>query len=137
MSFLAGCGSDNGAGAISAPQPENSTPTLNSYDLELTNVDDEAYVYINGDLAYSRRGDSSNVSARMSIDRFLTPSVPNEVEVILGNGGCFASSLTLNLYENGVKAVPERNFQLNVSHCGFQLRWRYVIGSEGGVTRVE
>ncbi len=126
---LTGCGNDDSNAPSTAPP--DPTPQTSSFEINLTEIDDSAFVSVNG----VQVATASN-AARISLDRHLLPG-ENTLEVVLGNGGCFATSLSMEIFENGRAALPQRNFRLGVSHCGYQLRWRYSLNTEGGVIELE
>lgn len=128
---VVGCGESSPA--PTGPPVAGGGDEPRSYEVRLSNVDDGAFLSINGQqIATLMFGDPEY---RATIDRFLI-SGDNILEVVLGNGGCGASSLQLEILENGA-LVAQRDYSVPLSHCGYQLRWRYSINRGTGIQRLE
>lgn len=105
----------------------------NLFSANLSNVDDDVYIDVNGKNVYSSH-DRNPIPVLLNT---WMREGDNDVSIRLGNGGCFATSLTLSMQRDGA-AVDTRDFYQSVSHCGWQLEWKYRINAlSGEVTRLQ
>ncbi len=106
-----------------APKP------VHTYVVRLSNIDDDAYVYVNGALVKRQKGGSVRllINPRMGTGN-------NTLEIVLGNGGCFASSLNMAIDVDGVQKVT-RGYYSSFATCGYQLDWKYTINKDTGVVK--
>ncbi len=102
--------------------------------IDLRNVDDDVYVYVNGtQRIYSKNGNPG----LYDIDPSWLVYGDNTIKVLLGNFGCWASSLTMALFRNmeSVPAITRGIYLSSTSNCGYQADWRYNFNTATGRIR--
>jgi hypothetical protein len=101
--------------------------------LDFANVDDVVDVLFNGvpTLHYDR-GQGHIDPSQYPINGFLKDG-PNDMKISLTNTGCFQTSLTMTITQDG-RLVDFRNYSHNYGFdCGVtKLDWRYVINKNTG-----
>ena len=110
-------------------QAQTCAKQVYHYRVRLWNIDDDAYVYVNGALIKHQVGDSLT----LPVNAYLGDG-NNTLEIVLGNGGCFASSLNMAIDVNGVQKVT-RGYSTSFAFCGYQFDWKYTINQNTGVVQ--
>jgi hypothetical protein len=119
-----------------APPPPPAPPKGHNFEVALSNIDDDVYVYVNGKrVAYQDR--KKGTSARVRLDRELG-SGDNRLRIRLGNYGCFRWKLSMRIMVDGVTTITrgdEGNAGPWPTGCGWQLDWCYTVNRERGTVK--
>lgn len=101
--------------------------------VDLSNIDADAYVYVNGKEVYY----TDDASGYTDISSHLVRGA-NTVEIWLGNYDCFSASLSGSLTVNNTR-VSERHYESGGwTHCGWVVEWQYRIdGNTGAATQLK
>ena len=110
-----------------------------SYKVELWNIDDDAYVYLNNNLIKKQVFGKTTVNLTSSMN-----SGNNTLQVRLGNGTGYEASLnmTIRSYDKDGRLfrTVSRDFNGGCGHAfcsGWQTDWRYTINkSSGEITKI-
>jgi len=103
------------------------------YEIEFTDIDDDVHLLVNGREVFSQdRTKQGKDSGRIRMDDYLQPGA-NTIDIRLGNGGCWRTSLNVTIYANDQITLPTRSYWQEASHCGWQLNWRYRFDREAGI----
>ncbi|XYI03703.1 RICIN domain-containing protein [Sorangium sp. So ce1128] len=118
----------------SSAQSFNLSSQLQRLSIDLNNVDDDVYVYVNG--TQRLYFNSTNPGLQDIAESWLRYG-DNEINVVLGNYGCYASSLGISLYRNmEVQPAMMRSVYLATTlNCGYQADWRYSFNTATGRIR--
>lgn len=110
-------------------RPVSDAPHVYAYRLELSEIDDDVQLFLNGRLVdHHKSGRTKNWNIGG-----LTGG-EDRIEVRLGNGGGFASSLNATLKRDGL-VIDALSYETALSHTGWQLKWGWVLNKTTGLCR--
>ncbi|MCB1889850.1 MAG: toll/interleukin-1 receptor domain-containing protein [Rhodocyclaceae bacterium] len=112
--------------AAAAPKPAHTY----RWELVASNIDDDVYVEINAIERFKKAGGQ----ATFDLTPYLTGG-DDRVNVRLGNGNCFGSSLNVQFLRDGKPYGGTARHQAALSHCGWQFDWEWVVNRTSGVSR--
>jgi len=128
------------AGAPDAPAPPTEAPAAAApapkpahtyrWELVASNIDDDVYVEINAIERFRQVGGQ----ATFELTPYLTGG-DDRVNVRLGNGNCFASSLNVQFLRDGKPMGETARYSIGLSHCGWQFDWEWIVNRTSGELR--
>ncbi|MCB1928092.1 MAG: toll/interleukin-1 receptor domain-containing protein [Rhodocyclaceae bacterium] len=123
---------EQGAMSSSAQSPAPKPPAIHGYRWQLvaSNIDDDVHVEINAIERFSKSGGQ----ATFDLTPYLTGG-DDRVNVRLGNGNCFGSSLNVQLLRDGKPHGETARHSIAISHCGWQFDWEWIVNRSSGEMR--
>ena len=126
-------GPDTPGQGATPPAPQSPVPPpRHSYRWQLvaSNIDDDVHVEVNAIERFSKAGGQ----ATFDLTPYLTGG-DDRVNVRLGNGNCFGSSLNVQLLRDGKPYGGTARHSIAISHCGWQFDWEWVVSRTSGEMR--